>query len=247
LARIHPVTLVGQLLERLSEPIKSGALKPGDELPSISQMADEFGVSRIVIREALKSLEAKGVVELKNGKRARVRSVTNEPLIDYFHHAVHVEISSIADFMEIRQALEIQAAGLAAQRRTAAEVVTMEATLRAMTETISQIELFGNHDAELHLSIARATHNEMMFRILSSIRDVITEVSREGLSRRFNSRQLVSVRLLHERIVACIAARDPAGARQAMTDHFDETVMSIGHTEKTAGGKRGDGHDDATG
>lgn len=230
--RIKAVTLVGQTMERLLAPIEGGTLKPGDELPSISEMSEQFGVSKIVVREALKSLEAKGVIELKNAKRAKVLPVSNEPLVEYFHRAVHVEISSIADFMEIRQALEIQAAGLAAVRRTPEELEQIEGLLRDLKGSLPDVDLFVKRDTELHLLIARATHNAMIVHILSSIRDVIAEVSREGMSRRYDSRQLATVRTLHERIVERIAEADEEGARTAMREHFDAIVMSIGHTQK---------------
>ena len=152
--------------------------------------------------------------------------------MEYFHRAVHVVISSIADFMEIRQALEIQAAGLAAVRRTPEELEQIEGLLRDLKGSLPDVDLFVKRDTELHLLIARATHNAMIVHILSSIRDVIAEVSREGMSRRYDSRQLATVRTLHERIVERIAEADEEGARTAMREHFDAIVMSIGHTQK---------------
>src|SRR5512143_1516024 len=117
LPKITRGTLADQVTDRLLEYIEAQHLKPGDLLPSETSLVASFGVSRPVIREALKSLSGKGIIEIVNGKGALIRPVDSDPLRLFFRRAMQMEYGTLLELMEVRRGLEIQAALLAAQRR----------------------------------------------------------------------------------------------------------------------------------
>src|SRR5215510_14475461 len=106
--KLNRTTLVEQVAQTLVEFIESSHLMPGDTLPSTTKLATNFGVSRPVVREALKFLEAKGVIEISNGKKPMVKPITTEPLLGFFDRIVKVEHKALREFMEVRQGLEVQ-------------------------------------------------------------------------------------------------------------------------------------------
>src|SRR5512135_1083989 len=117
LPKIPHGTLADQAADRLLEYIEAQHLKPGDLLPSETSLAGSFGVSRPVIREALKNLEGKGIIEIVNGKGALVKPIDSDPLRLFFQRAMHLEKDAIIDLMEVRKGIEVEAAVLAAGRR----------------------------------------------------------------------------------------------------------------------------------
>src|SRR5512146_2102839 len=105
LPKITRGTLADQVTARLLEYVQAQHLKPGDLLPSETSLANSFGVSRPVIREALKNLEGKGVIEIVNGKGALVRPIDSDPLRLFFQRAMQLEYGTILELMEIRKGL----------------------------------------------------------------------------------------------------------------------------------------------
>ena len=117
LPKITRGTLADQVTDRLLEYIEAQHLQPGDLLPSETSLVTSFGVSRPVIREALKSLEGKGIIEIVNGKGALIRPIDSDPLRLFFRRAMQMEYGTMLELMEVRKGLEVQSAVLAAQRR----------------------------------------------------------------------------------------------------------------------------------
>src|SRR5688572_30719199 len=99
--KLNRTTLVEQVARNLVEFIESSHLIPGDTLPSTTKLATNFGVSRPVVREALKFLEAKGVIEISNGKKPTVKPITTELLLGFFDRIVKVEHKALREFMEV--------------------------------------------------------------------------------------------------------------------------------------------------
>lgn len=228
IARIRPITLVEQAAGQIEALVTTQRLAPGAALPSSAQLAEQLGVSRAVIREALAALDARGVITIANGKHATVRPVTSAPLVAFFQHAARREQHALGEFMEIRKGLEIQSAMLAAQRRTDVQCVELSATLLAMQAALYDLDAFTVQDVALHLQIARATRNQMLVRLLESIRETLADVIRAGRRRRLTTDQVQQVHTLHEAVVTAIIRGDPTAAGQAMEAHFDAIAMSVG-------------------
>jgi GntR family transcriptional repressor for pyruvate dehydrogenase complex len=228
LQKVRSTTLVEQVVQGIQEYIKAQHLAPGASLPSSATFAERMGVSRAVIREAFKTLEAKGVIQIANGKNAVVKPITTAPLLDFFQRAVEVDRQAIAEFIEVRKGLEIQSAALAAERRSAGDLAAMQSTLVQMREQRYELERYTELDLQLHTLIARATQNTMMARLIEALRELLTDVIYEGRRRRDTEEQIERMVALHEALVAEIAAGDGEAAGRAMAQHFDAIAMSVG-------------------
>src|SRR5262245_60167362 len=103
LTKLRRETLAEQVSQNLVEYIQTQGLKPGDALPSEARLPVDFGVSRPIIREALKSLAGKGVIEIVNGRGAIVKPIDSETLSEFFERAMHENDNTIIELMEVRK------------------------------------------------------------------------------------------------------------------------------------------------
>src|SRR5437588_251400 len=166
LEKLHRETLAGQAAQALLDLIARQGLRAGDSLPAEMTLASEFGVSRQVIREALKALQGQGVIEILNGKGALVRPVDSSALVVFFQRAVRLDQRTIVELIEVRKGIEIQCAMLAAERRLPAELERMSEIVARMGQQIGEPESYSELDLELHLAIASATHNAMLYHLI---------------------------------------------------------------------------------
>ncbi len=234
-------TLGERALTSLTGYIKQHEYKPGMVLPAEATLAAEFGVSRQVVREALRSLAGRGIVEIVNGKGAVVRSVHSEPLMTYFQWSMHAAQSNLLDLMEVRRGIEVESARLAAARRTSGELTRMTETVAAMRLHLDHPDTVADLDLQFHLAIATATRNAMLHHLVQSIRDASKDVIRLGLRYRQTARQRERGQHLHEEILAEIGASNADGAARAMTVHFEDAVdVLVGCA--THGGANADAH-----
>src|SRR5262245_4098759 len=137
LTKLRRETLAEQASQSLIEFIQTQNLKPGDVLPSEARLSVEFGVSRPIIREALKSLAGKGVIDIVNGRGAVVKPIDSETLSEFFERAMHENDNTIMELMEVRKGIEVQSAALAAQRRTPEELAKMSEIVTAMRQHLN--------------------------------------------------------------------------------------------------------------
>src|SRR5947207_468596 len=122
LRKLSRQTLADQAVDSLLEYIEESSLKPGDILPSEALLTTKLGVSRPVIREALKALAGRNVVEIVNGKGAIIKPIGSGDLRSFFKRAVGFDPKAIRELLECRQGLEVQAAQIAAKSRTEDDV-----------------------------------------------------------------------------------------------------------------------------
>jgi GntR family transcriptional regulator, transcriptional repressor for pyruvate dehydrogenase complex len=231
LPKLSRGTLAEQVTDNLLAYIEAQHLKPGDLLPSETSLAISFGVSRPVIREALKNLEGKGIIEIVNGKGAIVKPIDSDPLRLFFQRAMQIETSTILELMEVRKGLEVEAATLAASRCQPKDLDAIEKTVHAMREYLSDQEEYTRLDVEFHLLIAKASHNEMMVYLIESIRDAMRNSISAGLRSRNNPAQLESLQETHEKLLDTLRQKNVEDARQIMTLHFDEAIIAMGGQE----------------
>ena len=227
LPKITRGTLAAQVADRLLEYVEAQHLKPGDLLPSETSLVASFGVSRPVIREALKSLAGKGIIEIVNGKGALIRPIDSDPLRLFFRRAMQMEYGTLRELMEVRKGLEVQSAILAAQHRDPQDLEGIRQILKAMRENMSDLEVFTRLDVEFHLRITTASHNTMMISLVESIRDALRNTITAGLQSRGQSLQLENIQLAHEQLFETLVAGDVQAAMVAMSRHFDEAILAI--------------------
>jgi GntR family transcriptional repressor for pyruvate dehydrogenase complex len=219
-------SLADQVAHHLLDFIDEHALGPGDALPSEAKLTQEFGVSRPIIREALCTLEARGVIEITNGKGATVKPVGGEVMRDFFHRAVRLRPQTLVELLEVRRGVEIQSAVLAARRRTDEDVARLTVTLQAMGRHLVDVDAYTTLDADLHLCIAAASHNTMLYHLIESLRGPLQETIRAGYNRS-SLADKETLMPLHGDIVAAIRCADADMAARAMASHFDGAILTL--------------------
>ena len=226
-APLRRETLSQQVAERLITLIEHEELAPGALLPSEAALAAEFGVSRPVVREALKALAAKDVITIANGKGAIVQPMTSAPLKDFFQRALRNRHATAVELLEVRKGIEVQSAALAAQRRTAAELAELKCILPALEVTVHDPAAFTTMDTKFHLLVAAASHNKILHHLIESIRELMQESMRAVSRQRITEEQHQFALTAHARIVDAIERAAPLEAGSAMAAHFDVAISLV--------------------
>lgn len=169
-----------QIADSIRVQISAGELRPGDELPSESDLADRFQVSQRVVRDALRTLNGEGVIKTRQGKRAVVRDFKPLAINNYLRFVLDADGRAIDELMEFRALLESHAARLAAQRATPPEVAAMRRAVRQIAEAGGELEIRVPADLELHDLIARASGNRFLHGMLTALADTLAEERRRG-------------------------------------------------------------------
>lgn len=212
--------LYERVVEKVLDLISSGEWKPGYRLPSESKLSEAFGVSRTVVREAVKALEARGVLESATGSGVSVRLVdfnmVSQSLETYMQLSNHVDFEIRLN--EVRQVLEVEMVALAANRITAEQRKQLRQICDEMRVGSNSSKHMAELDFRLHVTLAEATQNEL-FKVLlapliNQLRDQII-LTWEDFPRPVNV-----VLDQHESIVAAVESGDVEAARQAMAKHL---------------------------
>jgi GntR family transcriptional repressor for pyruvate dehydrogenase complex len=210
--------LADRVAQQLQELITSRRLHTGERLPPERELAEMFAVSRTVVREAVRSLVAKGLLEVQTGSGTYVRTVKAATVVESLGMLLRSSGGDSAKAFEVRQLLEVEIARLAAERATPADIAAMEQTVRDMPGTESDPDLFAQIDVAFHAALARATQNELFGILLNSIVDVLLQIRRQTVAEPGTAEQAL---WHHQRILDCVKQRDPAGAQQAMRAHLE--------------------------
>lgn len=219
-------TLAARVAERLLQQIRHDALAPGTRLPSEQAMAQHFGVSRTVLREAIAQLKAEGILSTRKGSGAFVcrldgDAAGQDPLTAQ-------SVQSLLNLIEVRRGLEAETSALAALRRTPGQLAEIEHALRRIDEAVASGVNGVEEDVRFHLSIAAATGNPYWSKVVEMFADPIrsaVKVTRANEARRDDFYH--QVRQEHEKIVAAIAAGDPERARQAACEHMSMAAERV--------------------
>lgn len=213
-----------QIVRSLGQDILAGRMVPGDKLPGEAELLVRFGVSRTALREALKTLAAKGFLVVKTRVGTKVTDPLRWNLFDSEVLAWQVANGMDAQFRrhlaEVRRGLEPAAAALAAQRRSDEDLAGMRAAVEAMRREQQSEYAFAQADLTLHLRIAMASGNPLMRSLASVIETALLEAFTLSPPTRSEALHRETVDL-HERIVDCIEASDAEGAAAAMLAVID--------------------------
>ena len=240
--RRKPRTLALELVDALGDRIRDGRLMPGDKLPTEAAIMGEFGVSRTVVREAISKLQASGQVETRHGIGTFVIGLGDAPGFKLGPEQFNT-LRDVIAVLELRIGVETEAAALAAQRRTPANLAVMRQALDAVAQAVEEGRDAVSADFQFHLEIARATQNshfaDMMATLGSSIipRARLTQV--EGLNEPMSSERLQYLRRVngeHESIFDAINASDADAARAAMRTHLANSRERRRRAQQAEGG-----------
>ncbi|MGE0502652.1 MAG: FadR/GntR family transcriptional regulator [Rhizobiaceae bacterium] len=214
--------LADRMADGLRGKIVAGKLAPGAKLPAEHRLAEEYGVSRTVVREAVARLSADGLVHARQGAGVFVTDRASA-LADGMFSEIGKKISMVLNVLEVRMAIEMESAALAAQRRSPSQAADIVAAYRTFDALLERGESTGSADFAFHRAIATATNNPFYVEILDALglraipRELVTTISEE--LRRVPEYQVL-LQAEHREIVNAISAGDPEAARQAMRNHL---------------------------
>ena len=227
--RRRPRNLALELVERFSDRIRGGELAAGTKLPTEAAIMGEFEVSRTVVREALSKLQAAGLVETRHGIGTFVIGPGDGPSFKISAEQFST-LQDVIAVLELRIGLETEAAGLAAQRRTEANLAALRRALDAVIAAVEAGQDSVAADFQFHLEIARATQNDHFADLMATLGAQITprarlepaaeldeprRLERQAYMRRVNAE--------HESILDAITRQDAESARAAMRTHLSNS------------------------
>lgn len=216
-----PRNLAELVVAQLSEQIRKGELRPGDKLPTETAIVTEQGVSRSVVREAISRMQAAGLVETRHGIGTFV--LPPPPPLMGIDPATVGTVRDVIALLELRIGVETEAAGLAAVRRTPAQLEEVRAALAALQQATSRGEDTVGLDRRFHLAVAQASGNPYFHAMLQHLGENIiprARINSASLTQADPVAYMQQVDREHEQIVDAIAQRDPDLARAAMRMHI---------------------------
>jgi GntR family transcriptional repressor for pyruvate dehydrogenase complex len=210
-------TLSTQIVAQVRDALFEKRLRPGDFLGSEKDLAERFGVSRIVARDALRTLGAQGIVEIKVGAGGGARIARGNARLFAEALAVQLDLTgvSVAEIMDAQRAIEALAAELAAQNATAEDHARLRALLADAERKIDDVPAFTKSGRDFHLAVAEASHNRVLVVQLISLQHVSWPAQNHTLTPQVAQRILA----VHRELATLIEMRDAAGARRLMDDH----------------------------
>ncbi len=214
--------LYEQIVQQVEDSILKGQLKPGDQLPAERDLAQRFGVSRTAVREAVKTLREKGLVEAYSGRGTFVTNGTSQSMRQSLDLMIRINPQEgLVNLAELRLILEPEIAGLAARRIEEQLVTTMREAVAVMDRNLRDPDAYVEADLDFHLALAEAAGNPLILSLLDSIVGLL----REQRSRIFNvDGGPERGQFHHKRILAAIEQRDPEAARDAMRAHLKQVL-----------------------
>jgi len=228
------LSLSDKVAEQLTEAIVSKQVLPGARLPSERELGKKFKVSRTVVREAVRSLAAQGLVRVTSGRGVEVREVNSGNVAASMRLLVrgHDRLD-YGKVNEVRTAVEVQTAGLAAQRARPEDVAWLKQLCDEHQHSLEKGDLTtaSELDFQFHRELTRATDNELLLAMLDSISDVLREVRYQSMNQPHVGEEGLRA---HRRILKWVSAGKPDAAREAMADHLAEAERVWQGASRTA-------------
>lgn len=218
--RIQSERLYERIVSQIEQRIETGELKVGDQLPAERDLAEQFAVSRTAVREAVKALRQKGLVEIRPGRGTFIANGTSDTVRSSLGMLMKMGATKgSGHLVEVREILEPEIAALAATRITDEYIAAMQQAVKTMDTALTNVDIFVEADLDFHLALAEATQNPYIPILMDSIIDLLREQrKRTGLTKGGLQRGQVH----HKKILDAIMHRDPQAARQAMQNHLSQ-------------------------
>jgi GntR family transcriptional regulator, transcriptional repressor for pyruvate dehydrogenase complex len=215
-------SLSDQVAEQLTEAIVTRKIKAGERLPSERDLGDKFKVSRTVIREAVRSLAARGLVRVTSGRGVEVTEFRSSGVTASMRLLVRGHDGlDYGKVNEVRTAVEVQVAGLAAQRATPADIERLKEICDSHQRSLEQgdTRAASELDFQFHRELTRSSGNELLLAMLDSIGDVLREVRNQSMAEPHVGEDGLRA---HRRILKFVSTGKVDGAREAMIEHLAE-------------------------
>jgi GntR family transcriptional repressor for pyruvate dehydrogenase complex len=217
---IQTERLYQRIVEQIERRIEAGDLKVGDQLPSERELAEQFAVSRIAVREAVKTLREKGLVKIKPGKGTFITNRTSDVVRSSLSMLMKFgSMDGSANLVEVREILEPEIAALAATRISKEQIAAMSNAVDVMEGALDKVDVFVESDLDFHLALAHATQNPIIPILMDSIIDLLREQrKRIGLVKG----GLPRGQYHHKKILEAVTHHDSEAARKAMQLHLQQ-------------------------
>jgi GntR family transcriptional repressor for pyruvate dehydrogenase complex len=218
--------LYTQVADQIEQLIASESLRPGDKLPGERDMAERMGVSRTVVREAIRVLGVRGLVQVKTGCGTFVQEPSAKNAAASIGRLLKLRQgdTSFEHIHEVRSMIELETAGLAAERATDEDLAYLARTIEGMAAHKQDLDAYIKYDHAFHEGLAEATHNSLFNVLLSPISDLLHRVILVSVQ----APGALNAGLAHHRnILAQVRQHAPRAARQAMRDHLSEAKKLV--------------------
>lgn len=227
-----PISRTKSLVERAKEQLEAliveGSLSPGELLPPERKLGDMLGVSRTVVREAVRSLTARGLLEVRSGAGTFVRALGPGIFHDPMDLLVRASRLRAEQIYEVRSVLEITVAGLAAERAGVEEIAALEVEVAALRQENAPAGEYAQHDFRFHIRLAESTHNALFLALVNSVSVITIRTMQRMYAAGSHKTPFWRFTLVeHSAILDRIRQRDAEGARRAMADHMEKALARL--------------------
>jgi len=218
--------LYEQIVKQIEDSVLKGILKPGDQFPAERELAEQFGVSRTAVREAIKALSEKGLVESYSGRGTFITNGTSHAMRQSLDLIMRIgQAEGSAQLAEVRDILEPEIAALAALRAEDQHLESLREAVNVMDASKHEADAFIEADLDFHLALAEAAANPLILSLIDSIVGLLREqrmriFQTEGGPERGQYH--------HRRILKAVENRDPEKARQCMRAHLKQVRQDSG-------------------
>ena len=231
---IERMTVSEEIIKKLIDLINSGALRPGDKLPSERELMEKLQVSRASIREALRSLSLGGLLETRPGNGTYVSECFSSLIADQVEWSALLGEQDFLELVEVREPLEIQAAGLAAQRATSTLLEELRQAIERLRSDPGDVEQEIDADLAFHTIIAEMAQNRVLYRLTLGLRNLLREYIKRATAATEAKMSTVEE---HQAVLEAIEEKDEAKARQAMVRHLQiSKQLALGRQAKRGNG-----------
>lgn len=207
--------LYEEVVNQIIDLVRQKQLQPGDRLPSERELADELGVSRTVLREAIKTLQERELVEVRHGSGMYIRNPSVETIAKSVSLVVWMEPTRYFQLMDVREYLEVEIAGRLAESATEEDLQEMSQAIERMWQLLDSPKEFSQQDVAFHMAFYKATKNDVLLTIMQPI----TELLVEAMELTFVSPGSAEMSLRrHEQLLEYIRAGDAQAARRTMRE-----------------------------
>lgn len=225
------------IVRQLAEMVRTGEVKPGDRLPSERELAVAFGVGRPTLRQALTVLAEAGVVEVLPGSGIYLRNSLQQPVGEAgqaMSLLLMTEQQNVRDVLELRVAIEGEAAYLAALRRTPEQAEKLKAACAGLLQAYEERGVAAEEDYQFHFAVAEATGNPVLLKVMASLADLSRrQMVSTTLSLYHEPDRIAALRREHEEIAAAILEQRSEDARVAMVRHIKHVMERLARAEQT--------------
>jgi GntR family transcriptional repressor for pyruvate dehydrogenase complex len=223
---IQSERLYEKIVDQIESRILTGKLKLGDHLPSERELAEQFRVSRTAVREAVKTLAEKGLVQVRPGRGTFITNGTSEAMRHSLGRMLKIgQPEGARHLVEVREIFEPETAALAALRATDEQIAAMRDAVAMMDAALDDGETFIEADLDFHLALAEASQNSLIPALIDSIVDLLRE-QRMAIFRVAGGPQRGQYH--HNRILEAVCRHDPQAAREAMRAHLRQVRDDTG-------------------